>query len=178
VPIDTSTEDRYPYNLSIFSSRLTIIVPHSCGRQYQYQLGTTSFTPKLFLWTTAELSVSVDNKLILYVDDHRDSISFMSAWLELQGYEVKTAGSCAEAWAVWGSGQVDLLILDARLPDGSGFDLCKALLAKSSATPVIIVSGDTRPEVQKEAESAGAKAFVGKPIDFDEVAALITKFVG
>jgi DNA-binding response OmpR family regulator len=121
--------------------------------------------------------VSVNSKLILYVDDHQDSVSFMTAWLKLQGYEVKTAGSCAEALAVVGSSQLDLLILDARLPDGSGFDLCKALLAKSSTTPVIIVSGDTRPEVQKEAEGAGAKAFVGKPIDFDEMAAYLTKLV-
>ena len=119
--------------------------------------------------------MSVNSKLILYVDDHQDSVCFMSTWLTLQGHEVKTAGSCAEALSCAADGRVDLLILDARLPDGSGFDLCKALLAKSSSAPVIIVSGDTRPEVQKEAVAAGAKAFVGKPVDFDELDAVITR---
>lgn len=121
--------------------------------------------------------MSVNSKLILYVDDHKDSAGLMSTWLNLEGHEVKTASSCAEALAFVQSNNVKLMILDAHLPDGNGFDLCQILLAKSSTTQVIIVSGDTRPEMQKQAKAAGAKAFVGKPINLDEMTLLITQLV-
>ncbi len=122
--------------------------------------------------------MSVNSKLILYVDDHQDSAALMNTWLKLQGYEVKVLGSCAEALAFVRDNRVDLVILDAWLPDGNGPDLCQTLLASSSAIQIIIVSGDTRREVRKLAEDAGAKAFVGKPIDLDQITILITQLVG
>jgi DNA-binding NtrC family response regulator len=117
-------------------------------------------------------------KLVLCVDDHKDSIGFMSVWLAQQGYEVKAACSYAEALMVIQSNHVDLSILDARMGDGDGFDLCKTILAKSPTTKVILNSGDTRPEMKDLAKKAGAKAFFGKPINFDEMDSVIHELIG
>jgi DNA-binding response OmpR family regulator len=119
-----------------------------------------------------------NRKLILCVDDHPDSTAFMSVWLKTLGYEVKTAGSYAEAMRVMQDEEVDLSILDARLTDGDGFDLCRTILAKSPATKVILNSGDTRPEMKSQAKQAGARAFFGKPLDLNEVDIVIHELLG
>jgi DNA-binding NtrC family response regulator len=122
--------------------------------------------------------VSKNEKLILCVDDQRDSVKFLIEWLRLQKYEVKAATSCAAALSIVQSNLVALSILDAQLCDGNGFDLCKTILAISPATKVIIYSGDTRPEMETRAKAVGAKGFLGKPINLEAVTTVVKKLIG
>lgn len=117
-------------------------------------------------------------KLILCVDNHPDTIGFMSIWLSQEGYDVKTVGSYKEALKVVQRDHVALSILDVHLTDVDGFDLCRKILACSPGTMVIFNSGDTRQETKNQAKDAGAKAFFGKPIDFDEMDAVIHQLIG
>jgi DNA-binding NtrC family response regulator len=112
------------------------------------------------------------------VDDHHDSVRFLVEWLRLQKYEVKAASSCAAALDIVQSNPVALSIIDARLGDGSGFDLCKSILAMSPATKVVIYSGDTRPEMETHAKAAGAMMFLGKPINLEEVTTFVKNLIG
>ena len=78
-------------------------------------------------------------------------------------YEVQTAQSVAEALELARTRTFDLYVLDKRLPDGSGMDLCIMLNALTPGVPCIFYSGDAYEIHRHEAMVAGATAYVPKP---------------
>lgn len=101
----------------------------------------------------------------LLVDDHpmvREAL--VSLLLELRpGSTVRQAASGAEALAALGDGQVvDLVLLDLRLPDGSGLDLLRRIGAASIGTAVVMLSGDLDRQTVQEALAAGAVGYIPK----------------
>jgi len=105
---------------------------------------------------------------ILYVDDHEDSAEMLKVVLSAEDYEVHIAQSLEEALAKAQSNDFDLYVLDKRLPDGSGTDLCRMLNNFSPGVPCIFYSGDAYEVHRQEAFAAGARAYVPKP-DVDEL---------
>ena len=105
---------------------------------------------------------------ILYVDDHEDSAEMLKVVLSAEDYEVHIAQSLEEALAKAQSNDFDLYVLDKRLPDGSGTDLCRMLNNFSPGVPCIFYSGDAYEVHRQEAFAAGARAYVSKP-DFEEL---------
>jgi CheY-like chemotaxis protein len=59
--------------------------------------------------------------------------------------------------------QFDLYVLDKRLPDGSGLDLCAVLARLTPGVPCIFYTGDAYEIHRQQAMAAGAAAFVAKP---------------
>src|SRR5215831_3948555 len=100
---------------------------------------------------------------ILYVDDHEDSAEMLKLMLASEDYEVQTAASVEEAMATTRTQEFDLYVLDKRLPDGSGTDLCRMLNAATPAVPCIFYTGDAYEIHRQEALAAGARAYVPKP---------------
>jgi CheY-like chemotaxis protein len=100
---------------------------------------------------------------ILYVDDHEDSAEMFRLLVSSPDYEVQTAQSVAEAMERARSEPFDLYVLDKRLPDGSGMDLCIMLNALTPGVPCIFYSGDAYEIHRQEALVAGATAYVPKP---------------
>jgi len=105
---------------------------------------------------------------ILYVDDHEDSAEMLKLMLSAEDYEVHIAQSLEEAFAKAESQEFDLYILDKRLPDGSGTDLCRMLNDCTPGVPCIFYTGDAYEIHRREAFAAGARAYVPKP-DVDEL---------
>lgn len=100
---------------------------------------------------------------ILYVDDHEDT-SFMLTYLLGQAdYEVVTAPSMKSALELIREEKFDLYVLDKRLPDGSGLELCRKLNAATPGVPVIFYSGDAYELHRQQGLAAGADAYVIKP---------------
>src|SRR5262245_33320761 len=82
---------------------------------------------------------------ILVIDDDRPFGGFMLAALESRGHDVEWAGCIADGLATLYANRYDLVIIDLRLPDGSGIDFLRSatdegLLAGSSA--IILTSHD------------------------------------
>jgi CheY-like chemotaxis protein len=100
---------------------------------------------------------------ILYVDDHEDSAEMFRLLVSSPDYEVQTAQSVAEALELSKSRSFDLYVLDKRLPDGSGTDLCIMLNALTPGVPCIFYTGDAYEIHRQEAMVAGATAYVPKP---------------
>jgi CheY-like chemotaxis protein len=100
---------------------------------------------------------------ILYVDDHEDSAEMFRLLVSSPDYEVQTAETIAEALERAKSTAFDLYVLDKRLPDGSGMDLCVRLNALTPGVPCIFYSGDAYEVHRQEAIVAGATAYVPKP---------------
>jgi CheY-like chemotaxis protein len=100
---------------------------------------------------------------ILYVDDHEDSAEMFRLLLSSPDYEVQTAQTVERALELAKSQSFDLYVLDKRLPDGSGTDLCATLSALTPGVPCIFYSGDAFEFHRQEALAAGARAYVHKP---------------
>ena len=100
---------------------------------------------------------------ILSVDDHEDSAEMLKLMLSSEDYEVQIAASVEEAMAKAQSEAFDLYVLDKRLPDGSGTDLCRMLNSRTPSVPCIFYTGDAYEIHRQEAFAAGAHAYVPKP---------------
>jgi len=107
--------------------------------------------------------MSESNCRILYVDDHEDSAEMFKLMLSTEDFEVHIAQSLEEALAKAHAQPFDLYVLDKRLPDGSGTDLCRMLNEITPGVPCIFYTGDTYEIHRQEAMSAGARAYVPKP---------------
>ncbi|HEX5884173.1 MAG TPA: response regulator [Pyrinomonadaceae bacterium] len=100
---------------------------------------------------------------VLCVDDHRDTSDMLQMLLSEEDYQVHTAATVEEACRMAVNTQYDLYVLDKRLPDGTGMELCETLLKITPAVPCIFYTGDAYEMHRREAFNAGAAAFVAKP---------------
>jgi len=100
---------------------------------------------------------------VLCVDDHRDTSEMLQMLLAEENYTVHTAATMSEACEMAQKQKYDLYVLDKRLPDGTGVELCEKLTEISPDVPCIFYTGDAYEIHRREAFAAGAAAFVAKP---------------
>jgi len=81
----------------------------------------------------------------------------------LRGALLAEAPTLAEARAVLGAGEIDLVLLDVRLPDGNGLDLVREIKGRGPKPAVVVMSASVLPAERQEAMRAGSDAFVPKP---------------
>ena len=102
---------------------------------------------------------------ILVVDDD-DSILFaIKDFLELHGFIVDEAETCAEAEIRYRTEVYDAVTLDYSLPDGNAIDLLPRLKAIDAGVPIILLTGHARIELAVRAIQLGAEQFLVKPLD-------------
>ena len=100
---------------------------------------------------------------VLCIDDHLDSAEMLRVLLSQEDYEVVTATTMAEALELAKSSEFDLYVLDRRLPDGTGLELCRQLNVVTPRVPCIFYTGDAYELHRQEALEAGADGYVSKP---------------
>ena len=111
------------------------------------------------------------NSLLFIEDDDAIRLALRLA-LEDEGYDVREAANGAEGLAEFAEREVDLVLLDLRLPDMSGFDVCRSLRA-ASIVPIIIITAQTDTYDMVAGLEAGADDYVTKPVVPKELAARI-----
>ena len=100
---------------------------------------------------------------VLCVDDHEDTPEMLKLLLSQSQYEVHPAHSVEQAMELARTHEFDLYVLDKRLPDGTGIELCNKLSLLSPGVPCIFYTGDAYEIHRLEAMAAGATAYVPKP---------------
>ncbi len=110
---------------------------------------------------------------VLIVDDEKLVRWSLRQKCEEWGYHVLEADNGAAALRVAHNESPDLVLLDVRLPDASGIDLLEQLKKTGDARAVIMITADPQLEDVKTALKLGAYDFVGKPLDFDELAVAV-----
>ena len=101
--------------------------------------------------------------VILLVEDDAFLREGLTTLFENEGYRVCAVRTAGEARGVICDGAFDLAVLDVRLPDGSGLDLCREIKNKSSASPVLMLTAcDDENEIVAGFD-AGADDYVTKP---------------
>jgi two-component system, NtrC family, response regulator AtoC len=110
---------------------------------------------------------------VLIVDDEKLVRWSLRQKCEEWGYHVLEADNGSAALRVAHNESPDLVLLDVRLPDSSGIDLLEQLKKSGDARAVIMITADPQLEDVKTALKLGAYDFVGKPLDFDELAVTV-----
>lgn len=133
----------------------------------------------MFEDTIAQLepeSSTVDQRhTVLIVDDDADQSEVLSHRLRKQGFETLAARTGAEGLRLARSERPGLVLLDLRLPDINGFEICEQLAddSRTCSIPVIFLSGMERADVVRRARSAGGQFYVRKPYDPNALLILI-----
>ncbi|NDA37112.1 MAG: DNA-binding response regulator [Acidimicrobiia bacterium] len=109
---------------------------------------------------------------LLFIEDDRDIRAALRLALEDEGYKVLEANDGASGLKTFSTEMVDLVLLDLRLPDLSGFDVCRELRSKS-LVPIIMVTAQTDTHDLVAGLEAGADDYVTKPVVAKELAARI-----
>ena len=118
---------------------------------------------------------------VLLVDDHDDSREALAAVLHGNGFDVREAVSADDALGQLSEGlRPCLALLDLRMPDVDGWTLWERMRAEPDETvarlPVVFVSGDL--EEQERARRLGVHDFLAKPVEPDELVALVERYCG
>ena len=108
---------------------------------------------------------------ILIVDDDLKMTELLKTLLQLEGYMPTAVNDSTKAIQMAGSVQPDLITLDLMMPGLDGFALCELLRQdpRFANIPILIVSARDDPQSKQRAIKAGAKAYVTKPFQIDEL---------
>lgn len=110
---------------------------------------------------------------LLLVEDEPDVASFVQKGLEEEGYEVGWVQEGRRALEHVQQTPVDLVLLDIRLPDLSGIEVCERLRLHQPNLPIMMLTALDAVEDRVRGLRAGADDYLPKPFAFDELLARI-----
>ena len=115
--------------------------------------------------------MSVRRRLILVVEDDQLLADSLRRLLETSGYDVHEATCGTSALSYASNHRPDLVILDLRLPDMSGYEVSRELrrMCQPWAVPVVMLTGMDRPIDQLRGFAFGADVYLTKPCEPDEL---------
>jgi len=106
---------------------------------------------------------------VLVVDDEESVRNLLQRILEGPGYQVTTVANGKEALYKVSLGEVEVVLLDIKMPEMSGLEVLSKLSADSPDTCVIMVTSVIDTETAVEAMKMGAYDYIIKPFDRDDV---------
>ena len=119
---------------------------------------------------------------LLVVDDEPDARELLSIILEEAGAEVATAGSADEALAAFERLRPDVLVSDIGMPGGDGYSLIQRVRVlegdQGRRVPAVALTAFARAEDRSEAIGRGFQAHLPKPVEPDELTAVISRLIG
>ena len=118
------------------------------------------------------MSRAFRNARILVVDDEDANIEILHRILTRAGFtRVESTNDSRLATSLYVQHRPDLILLDLHMPHLDGLEVMDQLneIAEASYLPILILSGDLTPAARREALSRGAKDFVNKPFQSDEL---------
>jgi len=112
------------------------------------------------------------------VADFEDSRFMMRRLLEMSGYDVLEASDGEQAVSMAVEAKPVLILMDLSLPKLDGLAATRQIRQKKGLkrVPIVAVSAHDSPESRTEALEAGCDEYVTKPIDFDNLHAILQRF--
>ena len=109
--------------------------------------------------------------LVLLVDDDARVRELVRVNLEFEGYNVREAGSAEEGMTAIEEAKPDLVLLDVMMPQTDGWEMLRRIQDRygAGAIPVVMFSGKVDEQAQAQAATSGARGFVGKPFDLQQL---------
>ena len=118
-------------------------------------------------------------RTILIVEDYDDVRQMLKVLLESEKFRVLEAASGSEALEVIRGQRPDAILMDLALPGFDGFEAIRRIRAIDAFqnTPIIVLTAYTGPSTYETALRAGSNYFMTKPVDFDELAAVLKEIL-
>ncbi len=112
---------------------------------------------------------------VMVVDDSLTMRKVLSRTLEREGYQVVTAKDGMDALQILQETRPDIILLDIEMPRMDGFEFARNVRgdADTAGIPIIMISSRTAEKHQSHAREIGVNAFLGKPVQDDDLLAEI-----
>lgn len=106
-------------------------------------------------------------RTVLIIDDDEDQSHALAWRLQSQGFETLTAAAGRRGMILAQSERPDVVLLDLELPDIDGLKVCEQLTdcERTAGIPVVIISGQERTDIVRQARIAGCHFYLRKPYD-------------
>jgi two-component system alkaline phosphatase synthesis response regulator PhoP len=108
------------------------------------------------------------NVRILLVEDEEHLAESISFNLEMEGYDVKIAGTGTQAVKTFKGEKFNLVILDVMLPELDGFGVCEAIRLHNSTVPILFLSAKNTSDDKIMGLKRGADDYMTKPFNLEE----------
>ena len=115
---------------------------------------------------------------ILIIDDSTFQRSILKKIVNTTSHEFFEVSDGQSAINYFTENDVDLIFCDLLMPGISGFDVLKKLALVKPNTPAIVITADIQESVRDECLELGAKKFLNKPVNKQQVLSAITELVG
>jgi len=116
------------------------------------------------------------NQTILIIDDEPANLAVVADYLAQSGFQIKVTQTGEAGLELARRTPPDLILLDVRLPDVDGFEVCRRLKAdeRTRQIPVIFMTVLTRVEDKLKGFEVGGVDYISKPFQKEEVLARVT----
>lgn len=113
---------------------------------------------------------------VLVVDDEKGILEVIEAYLQKEGYQVKTADNGLDGLSYYMQWQPDLIILDLMLPDLSGEKICEQI-RKDDDIPILMLTAKVDEDERINGLEIGADDYVTKPFSPRELVLRVKKIL-
>jgi CheY-like chemotaxis protein len=120
-----------------------------------------------------------NSALVLLVDDEPDQVEMYRLGLESAGFRVVAAFTGTDALTRAREHQPQVIVLDVRLPDMTGWDVCAVLKTdpRTERIPVIVLTAAVVPSLPHQAAAAGCASYLLKPCFPDELTRTVREVI-
>jgi DNA-binding response OmpR family regulator len=113
-------------------------------------------------------------KKLLIIEDNKALVETTTSFLDSEGFQIISATDGEKGLALACQEHIDLIVLDLKLPSLGGLDICRMLREKGILTPIIILTGQKKDEIDRVLGlELGADDYLLKPFSQKELLARI-----
>jgi CheY-like chemotaxis protein len=112
------------------------------------------------------MAIESNGRSVLVIEDDAEVRRFAVRVLELEGYTAASSGDGVEGLRIARRGDIDLVLLDLRLPGATGWEVLEEMRddPQLAAIPVLLFTAAASVEVQERIASSGAAGYLTKPL--------------
>lgn len=112
-------------------------------------------------------------KAILCIEDDEDCRALLAYILENEGFQVESCSTSEKGLKLAKESRFSAIVLDHRLTEISGVEICRQIRAYDKQTPIIFYTASAYPKDREAGLAAGANDYLVKPMDFGRIAKTI-----
>jgi len=129
--------------------------------------------------TTGSLSLPTGQGKILFIDDEKPLVQFSKEILEYLGYKVTVKTDSIKALEIFKQTPdlFDLIVTDQTMPNMTGLDLAKKIIAIRPGLPIVLCTGFSTKITEKKALTAGIHTYVKKPLGPRKLATVVSRIL-
>ncbi len=114
---------------------------------------------------------------ILIVEDEKKIANSLKKNFNDEGFNTSVCYNGIDALNIVSKEKFDLILLDWRIPEITGIDVCKRIRSANNQTPIILLTALTNIKNKVEALNCGADDYITKPFSFEEVLARVNALI-